>query len=407
MMLQWFRKRKLKMPNAICDNSKEKQGSYIEGIPVISFEDALEKFSALEILITSTKFGNEIEENLIGKISQDKIINIQKYFLSINIPENKVVEENIKRYIASLRGENQDKFTLLNPQDMPDDVKSAMLKCKEFKEIFERGEELKIPIDDYFVRFHNNDFWRTLFEMEKTINTESTLSLKDIFESDHFNDMKKVGNHLIYQELSPIADIHSSVVERIDGFYQYLSKKDIPFMYVQLPNKLSNIKPEFQKQVVDKVNPAATYIVNDLKSRGIPCLDYREVMKQEKLDSFEYFYKTDLHWNSILAFKAGQNILKEIAHSCGFVLDQSKCEIENYERLCYKQIFLGSYGRNTGLLFSGIDDFEVILPKFETMYSRSNVHKGFFVKGNTREALLSSVYLGGIILHIPLMVPTL
>lgn len=391
-MLQWFRDRDLRIPNAICDNSEEKQGSYIEGIPVISFQEALERFTDLEVLITSTRFGNEIEEKVTGKMSQDKYINLQKHFLKDKDMKahnrSHELQENINKYIGSLRGENEDKFILPMPKDMPQEAKEVVKQLKAYREAYERGEDFLIEIDDYFVRYKDVDFWTDSLEVENMVST------KEIFNKEKFNDVYKIGNHLVKHEIQPAKKNFGSVVKNIVAFSDYLSKEEIPFLYVQLPNKLSNTEEKLPKNLVDEQNPIASCIVEELRNRGISCFDYRKIMKDEQKENIDYFYKSDNHWKTELAFKATKCVCEEIERLTGMELDRSKFVIENYDRILYKDIFLGQWGQTAGLLYGWLDDYELILPKYETDYSWGSEDKGFYKRGNAREALLAPVYLG-------------
>ncbi len=110
-MLDWFRQRELPFPVVICDNNKEKQGTKIEGIPVVSFETALLHHGDLKVLITSNKYGNEMEQQVLEKLSEDMVLNIQWYFepennrTSLFAQSPPELQARVKRYTGMLRGE--------------------------------------------------------------------------------------------------------------------------------------------------------------------------------------------------------------------------------------------------------------------------------------------------------------
>lgn len=240
------------------------------------------------------------------------------------------------------------------------------------------------------------DFWQDSLESleEEMLTKEKMISLKTFFDQESFNDVYKIGEQLIKAEVMSVEGSFEAVAQNIGGFHNYLSKQNIPFMYVQLPNKLSNTKVNLYKNLVDEQNPIATCLVNELRNRNISCYDFREVMKEEGLDSFEYFYKTSYHWNAELAFMAAEGILKELESLSILALDKSKLGLENYNKLTYEQKFLGPYGKITGILYGGLDDFELIVPKYETSYSWIAEDKVFFANGNAVDALFNSIFLG-------------
>ncbi len=61
------------LPKAICDNNKDLQGTTLYGIPVISFEKAMEQYDNLHILITNHYYSEEIYEQVSKKIEKEKI----------------------------------------------------------------------------------------------------------------------------------------------------------------------------------------------------------------------------------------------------------------------------------------------------------------------------------------------
>lgn len=73
-MLQFFLEKKAGTPLAICDNDTEKQGDSLDGIPIISFEEAIERFENLHILITNKNFYQEIREQLLEKLEEKQIL---------------------------------------------------------------------------------------------------------------------------------------------------------------------------------------------------------------------------------------------------------------------------------------------------------------------------------------------
>lgn len=61
---------------------------------------------------------------------------------------------------------------------------------------------------------------------------------------------------------------------------------------------------------------------------------------------------------------------------------------KNYNIKIYKEWYLGSEGKRTGIYYTGIDDFDIITPKFETDFDfkveSQNVHR----KGQFKDTLL-------------------
>lgn len=62
------------LPVAICDNAENLQGTELQGRPVISFEEALNKYPNLTIFISNKRFYSEILQQISDKIPKERIL---------------------------------------------------------------------------------------------------------------------------------------------------------------------------------------------------------------------------------------------------------------------------------------------------------------------------------------------
>ncbi|MCM1500556.1 MAG: hypothetical protein NC124_19000, partial [Clostridium sp.] len=66
-------------------------------------------------------------------------------------------------------------------------------------------------------------------------------------------------------------------------------------------------------------------------------------------------------------------IMAEYLEEIGWAgLDDKIRDMANYEVITYDKWHLGSNGQRTGIAYAGIDDFDLILPKFETHIENLN-----------------------------------
>lgn len=103
-----------------------------------------------------------------------------------------------------------------------------------------------------------------------------------------------------------------------------------------------------------------------LKAGGIDPLDLREEIHNDGIDQYELMYKTDHHWTTQCGFYAYSKINKRLMELLGCDVDPKVMDFKNYTVKTYKNWHLGSNGQRTGAYFTGIDDFDLILPNFET-----------------------------------------
>lgn len=105
-LLEWFEYKNFPFPLGVCENNKEKQGKTIKDIPIYSLQDALEKYKNPNILITSTRYGIEISQQLEDFLPKEQILSL---FLN---------QESFYEYHKNL-----------SPQDYPEALKDWYFFC--------------------------------------------------------------------------------------------------------------------------------------------------------------------------------------------------------------------------------------------------------------------------------------
>lgn len=107
-----------------------------------------------------------------------------------------------------------------------------------------------------------------------------------------------------------------------------------------------------------------------LEKYDIPYYDFRTTMINSGLKETDLFYKTDHHWTIDAAFLAYQDGVTFFRNTFGEDLDPNGIftNPDNYNYEIYEDVMLGSMGRETGYLYSGIEDFAMMYPKFETSF---------------------------------------
>jgi len=107
-----------------------------------------------------------------------------------------------------------------------------------------------------------------------------------------------------------------------------------------------------------------------LQSYGVEWLDTRSALYVSGLPLEKFQYKTDHHWTTEAAFEAFRAIVERLNERFDANLDPSGFyrNIDNYNAQTYPDSFLGTLGQRSGLIFSELDDFTLIWPKFDTEY---------------------------------------
>ncbi len=163
-------------------------------------------------------------------------------------------------------------------------------------------------------------------------------------------------------------DITNFAQNTID-FSNKLKEKNIPFIYIQAPNKYLK---GYTDEIVSEYNFSnknADEFLEILNNNNVDTFDLREKIIEENLDRDTLFYKTDHHWTTPTAFWAFNKIV-DLLEKYNFPIlsgDFFK-NINNYTVTEIKSCYLGSLGRRVGQAVAGLDDYIFIEPNFKTDY---------------------------------------
>ena len=147
---------------------------------------------------------------------------------------------------------------------------------------------------------------------------------------------------------------------------EFLQQRDIPLLYVQAPCKIDPDDPQLPAGVEDDTNEKADEFLDQIEKGGVPYLDLREEMEADGLDHYSMFFSTDHHWTPKAAFWGYGKLIEYMNEQYGYEIDSSYYDLENYNVQTYEDWFLGSHGKRVGIYYGGVDDIDVITPKFPT-----------------------------------------
>jgi len=122
---------------------------------------------------------------------------------------------------------------------------------------------------------------------------------------------------------------------------------------------------------VHKHSPEQDSFFYYLQELGVNYLDTRDTLRESGLHPDMIMFKTDHHWTVEASFEAFKGLVDKMEKLFNVSLDPDGYyrDINNYDAETREGIFLGSFGRSTGIVFSGLDNFTVLLPKFDNLYS--------------------------------------
>lgn len=254
-----------------------------------------------------------------------------------------------------------------------------------------------VSISDLETAINENLYGRTKF-----IETYGFVQvLLDKRESNNFSAIADEDGYLhyasFYREEDP--DIFEYAM-RLKRLQDYVEPNGTKVLFVVTPGKYSLEETVLRTGMpINDPAPIVDELLFYLNRLGVETLDLRMSLPNETLSYEETFFKTDHHWTIPAAFQATGEIVRKIEESFGESLDPDGyyTNIENYEAVTYKNVMFGSLGRRTGAVFSGLEDFTVLWPKFEGNFYREYVlgeeEDKIVFEGSFTKVLMDTKYL--------------
>ncbi len=218
-------------------------------------------------------------------------------------------------------------------------------------------------------------------------------SLKEKYLGTRF--VEKDGNQFIKNDAGSLvvadrnqlsASEADAMAEKVETLKNIAEKSGAQFLYAAAPAKA--YYGGLPANVTDFTKSNYDALMQALENRKIPYLDFGEKMD---IDSY---YRTDHHWTIRSGFEAARSLCETLNQTYGFTYDVAKTDLNQFQVETYEDWFLGSYGKKLGIYFtSGVDDFQLITPTFETDFTELQPIKNQTRQGSFSETLLYEEHL--------------
>ena len=210
----------------------------------------------------------------------------------------------------------------------------------------------------------------------------------DYVKKDSDIVVKASNDYLTYSVSKMDDEIITKYTDNISGLYEYTKANNIPFLYVMAPQKGYGF--DYPAGTENYIKDNCTSFLKNLSDKGVPYLEIRQAMEDEGISEEEGFFITDHHWTPKTAFWATSRICQELDSLYGFDYDKSIFDLNNYNVKTYEDWFLGSQGKKVGKYFTdlGVDDIDLITPKFDTNLVVSQPLKNDTKIGSFEETIL-------------------
>ena len=186
------------------------------------------------------------------------------------------------------------------------------------------------------------------------------------------NDIVRLENHyLIFtnvEEAFPGEEPFLEIASRMIRFHEFLSQKNIRFLYVQAPGKVCKTDPQLPRGMEVSGNRAADILLKELNAAKVPTLDLRDEFPRGGPDYYSLFYVGDHHWNTSGALLAVQKTAAFINEHFDVKLDAEALLSERFSREDFRFRFTGSTRKRVGNFYTLPDSETLLLPIFPTRF---------------------------------------
>lgn len=219
--------------------------------------------------------------------------------------------------------------------------------------------------------------------------TQKLMGKRVISDADVSSTVVRLDNdHLVFIEQEATDASLNDKADSVLALKNYLDSKGTELLYIQAPTKIDGRDQQLPSGVSDYSTENSEKFVAMLDGAGVDTLNLIEKLRQENTDWYSMFFKTDHHWTNEAGFWAYTELANVLIENYGVEIDRTHLDANNYTKNTYEDVFLGSLGKRTGSIYSGLDDISVMIPEFETSFEYSCPVRNTYRSGRFEDSLL-------------------
>jgi len=191
-------------------------------------------------------------------------------------------------------------------------------------------------------------------------------------EESNFEVVKDENGFLHYTYFAEKPNPVYNLMERTKALKAGLKDKSTKLIYIMTPDKYVEGYSKLPYGIpYSYSNETADVFLKLLKENNIDTIDLRKNLTKSGIPNNQLFFKTDHHWTIQTAFWEYTQLVNTLKTKYKLNIDEGGfyTNKDNYNFITYKNAAIGSMARKTGILYSGVDDFTLVYPKFATNYS--------------------------------------
>lgn len=190
------------------------------------------------------------------------------------------------------------------------------------------------------------------------------LGVDYVLGSSEYSDVLRLENGKLIG-VDPINDV-AAAMEGVEVGQELARECGSEFLFVQAPSKQTEDK-RLPKEILGYELNKYAEMITYLEENKVPYIDMRKALLETERDYTDFFFDTDHHWNTSAAFICYQQIAHEM-RGMGFEIEETLLEEDKYKKDFFEDVFMGSRARIVGPYFGGVDDYELWLPAFDTLF---------------------------------------
>ena len=221
--------------------------------------------------------------------------------------------------------------------------------------------------------------------------------VQKLFDKREFNNFSFVqddDNMLYYGSTWSLeTDGLEEYANRVQRMKEYVESFGAKLLVVLPPSKiLTGVSEVSRTWPLNDPNARMDKFLTLLEQRDVDAMDLRVTMRRSGRTLDELFFKTDHHWTPLAGFYAAQEIVNQIRDRFGDDWDPIGfyMNLDNYNTYTYIGCMLGSSGRNTGAIYSGLENYTLMWPKFSTNFTWTDYERDTTREGTFTESLMDS-----------------
>lgn len=216
-------------------------------------------------------------------------------------------------------------------------------------------------------------------------------------EENSFEVVKDTEGKLHYTYFTDKPNDTFYLARRMGNLQRNIEDKDCRVIYVMPPDKYIEGHTQFPTGIpYHMANETADQFLEQLDEEEVDYLDLRDYLADSGLEMSEVFFNTDHHWQIQTVFWAVNTFFEQLQERYGETIENEDYyrDLSNYNQVTYEDCFLGSMGRKSGRLYTEVDDFTLIYPKFSTSFRmESSILNNMELTGRFEEALVAAPVL--------------